>query len=113
MRQVPPTVQVLIISEDISFDTFKRVAGEKLNIRKPRRVCTCVFLRAHTSKVHPQVFHANSSEISDVHDISNNDNLYFSAGEPFYRAAGVCCTYAHKICGRGRSNMHMDVQQRT
>lgn len=49
---------------------FKRVASKKLGVRAKR------------------VFLASGAEIQDVDELQNNDTLYVSQGEPFYKTAG-------------------------
>lgn len=50
---------------------FKRVASKKLGVRAKR------------------VFLASGAEIQDVDELQNNDTLYVSQGEPFYKTAGT------------------------
>lgn len=92
--------QVLIISDDLAFDTFKRIVGEKLGIKRPKRVSPCadsaerwvnrIVQLTLAVRYSRQVFHASGTEVFNMGDIINNDNLYFSAGEPFYRTSGEC-----------------------
>ena len=37
-----------------------------------------------------RLFLASGAEISDVNELQNNDTLYVSQGEPFYKALGTC-----------------------
>lgn len=64
--------KILMISDDISFLSFKRLAGEKLGLKKVKKV-----------------YNSIGQEILSLDDIQYNDNLYFTQGsEVFYQFAG-------------------------
>jgi hypothetical protein len=63
--------KILMISDDISFLNFKRLAGEKLGLKKIKKV-----------------YNSSGQEILSLDDIQYNDNLYFTQGnEVFYQFA--------------------------
>lgn len=51
---------------------LKKVASKKLGVKAKR------------------VFLQSGAEITDVDELQNNDTLYISQGEPFYKAVGAC-----------------------
>ena len=64
--------KVLIYSaEDMTLAALKLQAGEKLGIKVQR------------------VFLSSGAEVKSEDQIQNEDNLYFSAGEPFYRSSSA------------------------
>jgi hypothetical protein len=60
--------KVLLISDEISFLSLKKLAAEKLGMKKVKKV-----------------FLANGLEVVSIDDIQQNENLYFSSGEAFFR----------------------------
>lgn len=60
---------------------LKKVASKKLRVRAKR------------------LFLASGAEISDVDELQNNDTLYVSQGEAFYKALGtiVCGIVVHAM----------------
>lgn len=58
-----------------SIARLKKVASKKLGVRAKR------------------LFLASGAEISDVDELQNNDTLYVSQGEAFYKSlgTGICC----------------------
>ena len=69
--------KVLVInSDDISISILKVLAGEKLGIKATR------------------VFLSTGAEVRSEDELQNDDNLYFSAGEAFYRQ---CSTSNEKM----------------
>lgn len=55
--------------EDIS--KLKKVASKKLGLKAKR------------------IFLASGTEISNIDELQNNDTLYVSQGEPFYKSSGT------------------------
>jgi hypothetical protein len=69
-----------------SLARLKKAASKKLGIRARR------------------VFLASGAEISDVDELQNNDTLYVSQGEPFYKALGPASgqeTFHLSVLGSG------------
>lgn len=64
--------KVLITTPDTSLDVLKRLAGEKLGIKATR------------------IFLPSGAEVKSDEELQNDDNLYFSSGEPFYRSSAGC-----------------------
>lgn len=62
--------KILLISEDISLTSLKKIAGEKLGLKRVKKV-----------------FLSNGVEVTSMDDIQQNENLYFSTGEIFYRTS--------------------------
>jgi hypothetical protein len=60
--------ELLIYDPSISLETLKSLAGQKLGLNPARRV-----------------FLVSGAEVKGESELQNGDNLYFSAGEPFYR----------------------------
>jgi hypothetical protein len=54
-----------------SIARLKKAASKKLGVRAKR------------------LFLASGAEISDVDELQNNDTLYVSQGEPFYKSLGM------------------------
>ena len=75
--------KVLLISDDISLTALKKLAGEKLGIKKVKKI-----------------YIANGTEVVSIDEIQQNENLYFSAGDGFYRAS---------ISGSGAEKMNVAV----
>lgn len=64
--------KILIISDDISLSSLKKIAGEKLGLKKVKKV-----------------YLSSGQEVISIDDIQQNENLYFTQGEPFYRTNGT------------------------
>jgi hypothetical protein len=64
--------KVLLIANDITLPDLKKIGGEKLGVKKVKKV-----------------FSANGVEVNSIEDIQQYDNLYFSSGEAFYRSSVV------------------------
>lgn len=64
------SVQVVVIKSTDNMTKFKKMAGKKLGIKAKK------------------VFLSTGAEILDVDEMQNNDMLYISQGEPFYKNAG-------------------------
>jgi hypothetical protein len=62
--------KILVISDDISLASLKKLAGEKLGLKKVKKV-----------------YLSTGQEILSIDDIQQNENLYFTQGEIFYRLA--------------------------
>jgi hypothetical protein len=62
--------KILVISDDISLATLKKLAGEKLGLKKVKKV-----------------YLSTGQEVLSIDDIQHNENLYFTQGEIFYRLA--------------------------
>lgn len=60
--------KVLLISDDISVQHLKKLAGEKLGIKRAKKI-----------------FLANGAEVVAIEDIQQNENLYISSGEAFFK----------------------------
>jgi hypothetical protein len=59
---------------------LKKIASKKLAIKAKR------------------VFLASGAEITDVDELQNNDTLYISQGEPFYKAVGEFFFFVCFLC---------------
>ncbi len=75
--------KVLLISDDISLQALKKLAGDKLGVKKPKKI-----------------FLANGMEVIAVEDIQESENLYISSGETFYRSTAN---------GSGTEKMHVSI----
>eukprot|EP00602_Paraphysomonas_sp_CaronLab_P005623 CAMPEP_0185026152 /NCGR_PEP_ID=MMETSP1103-20130426/10123_1 /TAXON_ID=36769 /ORGANISM="Paraphysomonas bandaiensis, Strain Caron Lab Isolate" /LENGTH=295 /DNA_ID=CAMNT_0027559641 /DNA_START=56 /DNA_END=940 /DNA_ORIENTATION=- len=64
--------KVLHISDDISLPALKKLAAEKLGIKRVKKV-----------------FLANGMEVVSIDDIQQNENIYFSTGDVFYRSSAA------------------------
>ena len=60
--------KILVISDDITLSSLKKLGGDKLGIKRVKKI-----------------FLSNGNEVLSMDEISQNDNLYFSSGEIFYR----------------------------
>ena len=71
---------------------FKKNAGAKLKIKAKK------------------IYLLSGAEIQDVGEMQNNDMLYISQGEPFYKNAGGCWQHtppACNPCAFGWSSSHL------
>ncbi len=75
--------KVLLVSDDISLQSLKKLAGEKLGIKKPKKI-----------------FLPNGMEVVSVEDIQESENLYISSGENFYRS---------NVSSSGNEKLHVSV----
>jgi hypothetical protein len=80
--------KVLLISDDISFNSLKKLAGEKLGMKKVKKV-----------------FLANGLEVASIDDIQQNENLYFSAGENFFRIGNPSMASSNSTSSLGTSSL--------
>jgi hypothetical protein len=75
--------KVLLISDDISLAALKKLAEEKLGLKKVKKI-----------------YIASGAEVVSIDEIQQNENLYFSSGDGFYRAS---------ISGSGAEKMNVAV----
>ena len=69
---VAGALQVMVVRRNMTMAKFKKQAGKKLGT-KPKKV-----------------FLVSGAEISDVDEMQNDDMLYISQGEPYYKNPGAC-----------------------
>ena len=62
--------KVLLVSDDISLSALKKLGGDKLGLKKVKKI-----------------YIANGAEVVSVDEIQQNENLYFSTEDGFYRAS--------------------------
>lgn len=74
--------QVMNLKTKENITRLKKVASKKLNVKAKR------------------VFLQSGAEITDVDELQNNDTLYISQGEPFYKSVGHAS---------GQETFHMSV----
>lgn len=75
--------QVMNLKSKDSIARLKKVASKKLGVRTKR------------------LFLASGAEISDVDELQNNDTLYVSQGEAFYKSLGTGSQFCFLVGKQG------------
>ena len=87
----------MVVRRNMTMAKFKKQAGKKLGT-KPKKV-----------------FLSSGAEISDVDEMQNDDMLYISQGEPYYKNPGACSLtlrgivqggWSLRICAAGAAATH-------
>jgi small GTP-binding protein len=70
--------KIVVVRRNLTMSKFKKIAGKKLGVKAKK------------------VFLQTGSEICDVDEMQNNDTLYISQGEPFFKAPAGQSTGGHE-----------------